>query len=303
MSEGLSVIVCMFNGRERVTRFVAPLRSVVARADFPAELLVVDDGSTDGTVDTVRALGDGVRVVEHRRNRGPSVARNTGILAARYEWLMFCDDDVDIDLETLTGLWRLRDRHACLVPELRDPEGRLQNAATPVWRRGDLKLVTHRDPVPELAYPATACMLVNAQALREAGGFDERFHIYYEDTDAGFALRRSGIAIRMAAGWSVVHHWHGASDLSADRQAQITRRVQEGRWQFAMTALTGRRRAVALALGLPRTTLESLRKRTFAPLRGYLAAMRDIRRMLAPRSRYDLNSRLKDNHRSGATLP
>jgi GT2 family glycosyltransferase len=293
MSEGLSVIVCMFNGRERVTRFIAPLRDLVAQLDFPAELVVVDDGSGDGTVDAVRALGDGVRLVEHGRNRGPSVARNTGILAARHEWLMFCDDDLEIDLETLTALWRLRDRHSCLVPELRGTDGRLQNAATQVWRRGDLKLVTHDDPVPEVAYPVSACMLVSAEALRTSGGFDERFHVYFEDTDAGFALRRAGIATRMTAGLSVVHHAHGADEMSAERQARINRRVYEGRWRFAMTALSGWRRARVLALGLPRTSLESLRKRTLDPLRGYLTAMRDIRRMLAPRSEYDVNSRLR----------
>src|SRR4051812_46621321 len=181
MNEGLSVIVCTFNGRERVAQFLVPLRGVVSRLDFPAELIVVDDGSSDGTVEALRTLGGEVHVIPHDSNKGPAVARNTGILAARYEWLLFCDDDLEIEVATITGLWRFRERRTCLVPELRGVDGRLQNAATSAWRRGDLKIESQEEPVPVLAYPVSACLLVNAHEVRASGGFDERFQIYYED--------------------------------------------------------------------------------------------------------------------------
>lgn len=294
MTDGLSIIVCTFNGRERVARFLEPLRDAVAELDFDAELLVVDDGSTDGTVGALQALGDELRLIEHGRNRGPSIARNGGILAARHEWLLFCDDDVELDAAIITALWQRRDEHACLVPELRGASGWLQNAVTSEWRRGDLKLETHPDPVAEVAYPMSACLLVGARVLRASGGFDERFRIYYEDTDAGFALRRSGVAIRMATGLTVTHHEHGAAELSAERRDRISQRVYEGRWRFTITALTGRRRIIALALGLPRTAFESVRKRDLGAVRGYLVAMRDLRLMLEPRSDHDLRSRMQD---------
>jgi glycosyltransferase involved in cell wall biosynthesis len=76
---------------------------VLSRAALPAvleqqlvdvELVVVDDGSSDGTSERLAALGDPrVRVVRHETARGVAVARNAGIAAARGRWISFLDDD------------------------------------------------------------------------------------------------------------------------------------------------------------------------------------------------------------------
>jgi len=59
-----------------------------------AEVIVVDDGSTDGTVEICGALADDrLRVISHPENRGVAVARNTGIDAAQGEWVLFGEDD------------------------------------------------------------------------------------------------------------------------------------------------------------------------------------------------------------------
>jgi glycosyltransferase involved in cell wall biosynthesis len=291
MTEGMSVIVCAFNGEARMDRFVRPIVTALDAMEFPGEVVVVDDGSSDGTAGAARRAG--ARVVSHERNLGPAVARNTGALAARFPWLLYCDDDLELGAETLIGLWRARDADACIVPEIRGPDGRLQNAYTSDWRWGDLKLDGREEPVGVIAYPMSACLLVSAAQLHNAGGFDERFRIYYEDSDAGFALARAGVVTRMAAGLVTIHHEHGAGGNDPERQRRIEQRVFEGRWRFAMTALVGRRRALSLALGLPRTALQSVRVGSADPLRGYWRAMRDIRRMLQPRERHDLR------HRSG----
>jgi glycosyltransferase involved in cell wall biosynthesis len=87
----VSVILPTWNRATVIGRAIA---SVLAQTEGAFELLVVDDGSTDGTVEAVRALGDPrIRVVERRENRGPAAARNAGIDEARADLVAFHDSD------------------------------------------------------------------------------------------------------------------------------------------------------------------------------------------------------------------
>jgi len=85
----VSVVVPAFNVEGLVTRAID---SLLAQVLPPSEIIVVDDGSTDGTPQAVQAYGDRVRYI-HQENSGPSVARNTGIGAATSEWVAFVDSD------------------------------------------------------------------------------------------------------------------------------------------------------------------------------------------------------------------
>jgi len=72
----------------------AALASALAQEQVVHEVVVVDDGSVDGTAERVEALGDPrVRVVRHEHSLGVARARNTGLHAARGEWVSFLDDD------------------------------------------------------------------------------------------------------------------------------------------------------------------------------------------------------------------
>jgi glycosyltransferase involved in cell wall biosynthesis len=72
----------------------AALASARAQEQVDVEIIVVDDGSTDGTADHVSQLGDErVRVLRHEQSRGVAAARNAGIAAARGRWISFLDDD------------------------------------------------------------------------------------------------------------------------------------------------------------------------------------------------------------------
>jgi glycosyltransferase involved in cell wall biosynthesis len=85
----VSVILPCFNTRD----YIAEAIDSVLSQDYPnKELIVVDDGSTDGTLDVVRGYGDRIRLLQCERG-GPAAARNAGIAAARGEYLAFNDSD------------------------------------------------------------------------------------------------------------------------------------------------------------------------------------------------------------------
>ncbi len=90
MTRTLSVLIPVYN--EKTT--VAKLIDLVAKAPspLPKELIVVDDGSTDGTVEVLRGLSQpGLRVIFHERNRGKGAAVRTALAAAKTEFAVIQD--------------------------------------------------------------------------------------------------------------------------------------------------------------------------------------------------------------------
>ena len=86
----VSVVLCTYNRGDSLGRTI---ETVLAEAVDDLELVIVDDGSTDGTAEVLGRLHDRrVRVV-HRPNGGLSAARNSGLAAARGDWVVFLDDD------------------------------------------------------------------------------------------------------------------------------------------------------------------------------------------------------------------
>ena len=85
----ISVVIPAYNSAAHIGRAID---SVLAQTRPPEEIIVVDDGSTDDTSRIVRSYGDKVRLIE-QANAGASAARNTGIHAARGEWIALLDAD------------------------------------------------------------------------------------------------------------------------------------------------------------------------------------------------------------------
>jgi len=273
----LSVIVCTFNGATRLRRFLPLLATACSEADCAAELLVVDDGSTDDTAVVASTLVPGSRVIGLGTNRGLSAARNAGVAAALADWVLFCDDDVTISATAMSELWKRRQPRRCLVPVVRGTEGEIQNAVTMEWHLGDPKFRFHADPVSDgLAYPVGSCFMIRREDYRRAGGCDERIvPMYYDDASLGARLARTGTSTAMAGDIDVSHLQHGG-DTSPARRTAIEATVYQNRWVFALTELRGGRRFLTVALGLPRVVMESVRKRKIGPMVGYGRAIRRL---------------------------
>ena len=88
----VSVIIPVYNGEKFVQRAI---RSAVDQ-NFPRkqfEIIVVDDGSTDNTIEVIRPFKDSIRILRHEKNMGLAASRNTGIKAARGQYIVNLDAD------------------------------------------------------------------------------------------------------------------------------------------------------------------------------------------------------------------
>lgn len=176
----VSVILPVFNG----DRFIArALNSVLSQLPAPLELIVVDDGSTDGTADTVRRYTQVAQVtLLHQDNQGPAAARNRGIERARGDYLAF------IDADDLWPAGRLRWQ----LDYLRDHPGVdiVQGALQPVRR--DVSGDAPCEPAHHANSLCTA--LIPRELLLRVGPLDESLR-YCEDVDWFFAAQAAGVVV------------------------------------------------------------------------------------------------------------
>jgi GT2 family glycosyltransferase len=183
------------------------------------ETIVVDNGSSDGTVGVVRERFPDVRVVESE-NRGLCAGWNTGIRLTGAEHVLLLNADAWLLDGALHALVAVADRHpraAAVGPRLLDPDGSLQRSVRgypTVWRLATEYLYLRKlaprsralnafygagfdhESEREVEWLMGACLLIRRAAYDEVGPFDERYFMFSEEVDW---MRRAA-----DRGWSVV---------------------------------------------------------------------------------------------------
>ena len=206
----VSVVVPVYNAAHVLEETVPALLD----QDYAAELLFVDDGSTDATPEVLRGLTSGAanaRILTHAQNRGRAAARNTGLAEATGAVVLFFDADVRPAPDCVR-------QHALLY---RDPEvvGAVSNPTLVgietddpygqylQTRRGAAGVGPGR-PLP-FKYFIIGYTSVRARALEEVGGFDDELS-YGEDLDLAYRLwQRYPRGLRFEPAARVAHLDHG----------------------------------------------------------------------------------------------
>ena len=193
-----------------------------------APTVVVDNGSTDGTVTFVRERFPEVRVVESE-NRGLGAGWNVGIRETESRYVLIQNADawlVGDALERLVAFADSRPRAAVVAPRLLYPDGRLQRSVRgfpTLWRLATeyffLRKLAPRtrvlnafyaggfehDEVRESEFVMGACMLVRRSAIDEVGLLDEDFFLFSEETDWCYRFRQAGWKVVFFPGAECVH--------------------------------------------------------------------------------------------------
>lgn len=198
----VTVVIVNWNGERFLDRCLSAL---LAQTVIPNEIILVDNGSSDASLDIVRRYPL-VRVLERNENLGFARGNNVAIqaAAAESEWIALLNPDafpaprwLEALLSTVQDSPDLDVFGSKLVnaadPSVLDGAGDAYHMSGLVWRMGHGEPVVHfSEEVREAFSPCAAAALYRRSALIQVGGFDEDFFCYVEDVDLGFRLRLAG---------------------------------------------------------------------------------------------------------------
>ena len=218
----VDVVVVSYNSAAHLRASVAPLAEV-----HEVNVIVVDNCSTDGTLETVDGLP--ITTIASKRNGGFAAGCNIGWRAGAAPYVLFLNPDASIDERSLRELVSVLENDDCagaVAPRIQYPDGSLaysQRRFPSLMRTYSQAFFLHRlfpraswsDEVvrDDAAYgdPGTpdwvsgACVLIRRSALVELDGWDERYFLYCEDLDICKRLRLMGLATRYVPSAVAVH--------------------------------------------------------------------------------------------------
>jgi GT2 family glycosyltransferase len=240
MAAGVSVIVVTFNAMPYIDRCLASVRG--------HETIVVDHGSTDGTVEFVRERFPDATLIE-QENRGLAAGWNRGMQEAGAGWFLILNADAwltDGALDALVEFGDSRPDAAVVGPKLRYPDGSLQRSVRgfpTLWRLATEYLFLRKlaprsrtfnayygngftyDRVQEADFVMGAAMLVRPAAAAEVGPLDEGFFLFSEETDWCYRFKQAGWSVLFFPGAEVVHVY-GASHAGKLFREQVRGHVR-----------------------------------------------------------------------------
>lgn len=246
----VTVVIPAYNRPDMVRRAVAS--ALRQRPRPPAEVLVVDDCSSDDTGHAAAAAG--ARVVRHTSNRGEGGARNTGVAEAAQDWVALLDCDDEWLPHHLDSLWPLRGDHvlvsgSCVVRGEGPEDGRVQGPATAAPK----ELRSPADVAHPMNFVPPSAVMLRRDVVLDAGGFDAGLE-RAADLDLWLRVLERGPGVA-SPDVSAVYRLH-AGQVSQDRKAmddahlEVLARYSERRW--CTPNLIRRREGIAAWDGLRR---------------------------------------------------
>ncbi len=248
-SPRISVVTPLFNCLASTQEMVASLRKSMPRG-LTYEIILVDDGSTDGTREWLAGLGEPFRVILNERNMGFGVSTNRGAAVARGEVLALLNNDLILApgwLQPMLGALGSYGRGAGIVGNVQLNAATLEIDHAGIWinligkpehdRRKPriASLLFH--PAPSVFAVTGACVLVRADTWRHLGGFDEGYINGCEDVDLCLRAREAGLANVVALRSRVLHHVSSSPGRNLRNEENTRRLVLRWRNELAMAAM------------------------------------------------------------------
>jgi len=232
----LSVVIVTYNSGDTVMRCLESLE--VHPPSVPFETIVIDNASSDGTPDRVRERFPRVSVVADTVNRGYSKGVNGGMRQAAGRYILVLNPDVEVTEGSIDRLVSFMDGHprtGIAGSKLIWPDGRVQPSCRSfytfralVLRRTFLGRLFPRaralrehlmsdydhETARRVDWVLGGCMIVRREALDEVGPMDERFFLYFEDTDWCYRMQQHGWEVWYVPGSVMIHRWERSSARS-----------------------------------------------------------------------------------------
>ncbi len=227
VAPGVSVVVLSWNTRELTLACLGSLYAEQPR--FTREVLVVDNGSDDGSADAVASEFPQVRLLRNQSNRGYAVANNQGTKSATGRYLCLLNSDTEVRsraLDLLVEYLRKHPDYGAAAPKLLNTDGSVQTACMNfptlasalcfdsfwgsfppgswVQKRYCMGRFDHLHS-RDVVQPPGSCFLMAREEFLDLGGLDEDLFLFFNDVDLCKRLHDRGRPIRYVAEAEVVH--------------------------------------------------------------------------------------------------
>ena len=224
----LTVIIPNFNGKKYLDDCLKSLRK---QSILNFDVIVVDDGSTDGSPDYIRTHYPEVQLIELGGNTGFAHAVNVGIKAADSEYVFLLNNDTICDEKAVESLVRIMDHKRKLFsaqakmlkiqePHDIDDAGDLYCALGWAFSPGRDKSNEHFSRRESVTSACAGAAIYRKEYFETVGYFDEAHFCYLEDVDIGYRARLKGYANVMEPG-AIVYHAGSASSGSRYNEFKV----------------------------------------------------------------------------------
>ncbi len=220
-----SVVIPTYNRLPILRKCLDALENQILNVEIHSfEIVIVDDGSTDGTVDWLRK---NIETYPHLRlfeqsHGGPALGRNLGVEKSKGELIVFIDSDLVVDkfflrnhIDSLFRAWNKLGNRKCFTYGSVINTSNFSNPNSEPFKLQDLSW----------AYFATGNVAIDKKLLEKSGLFDNSFRLYgWEDLELGERLRNMGVKL-IKCPRAIGYHWHPA--LALDQIPQLIRIEKE----------------------------------------------------------------------------
>ena len=223
----LSVIIVNWNTREFLRKCLEFVETAVK--SIPSEIIVIDNASTDGSIEMLVDSFPNIHSIINKTNNGFAAANNLGLHRASGEYVMLLNPDAELKIDSASKMLEFAEAHpeaGVVGPKLLNTDGSLQKNGQKFptlarellhvfrlnrlmqskfdiryeWGRADFDVQAEVDSV------CGACMLVKRAAIEAAGLLDERFFMYYEEVDWCKRIKAAGWKVYYLPESEVIHH-------------------------------------------------------------------------------------------------
>ncbi len=252
----ISIVILNFNTRDLTRTCVA---TVLASRITPytMEVIVCDNGSTDGSIEMLKKEFPTVRLIQNKKNIGFAAGNNPGIRASRGRYVLLLNSDTEVPPTTLATMVSFMDNHpeaGASTCKLLLPDGTMDPAChrgfpTPwaaftyltrlekifpktrlfgQYHQGYKDLAT----IHEVDCIVGAFFLVRREAMKEVGLLDEEYFMYGEDIDWAYRMRAKGWKIYFNPSVTILHKKKQSGRSNAKRDRRITTEVYFHRYNW-----------------------------------------------------------------------
>ena len=198
-------------------------------------LFVVDNGSKDGSVEWLKSQKDIISIY-NPQSIGYGASINQGLKQGNSPFVCI----VSADVEVLNGWWEMGNvcigKFAVVGPKLIFPDGRIGGCGVvgtdekPILRGWQEEDKGQYDKAEEVLSVCGALFVMRRKIWEELGGFDERFFLYYEETDLFRRARNAGYQILYYPKVKAIHHWNKSPKDDGIDHIELSKKLYQEKW-------------------------------------------------------------------------